>query len=826
MKTIYSLPYLLVFIPLLFSSCIDPETIDWSAQKAPIMTRWSADVEVNQPWDLYPRPALKRSDWTNLNGLWDYAITRDQRQAPDSMDGKILVPYPVESALSGVMKRVSAADYIWYRKTLKVPDFNEKQRLLMHFEASDWLTILRIDGEKVGEHRGGYTPFSFDISDWVDSRKQVLIEVVVWDPTTEGTQAVGKQNSSPHGIWYTPSSGIWQTVWMEVVPETYIIDYQAKADIDQHSVTLSAEVLNSQPGDQVRYEVILNGERISEALAPSDQAVEMNIPDMVLWEPDQPTLYDVKLSIIRGDEVIDQADGYFGMRKISIGKDKDGFTRILLNNKFVFQNGPLDQGFWPDGLYTPPTEEAMVYDLEQLKEMGFNMLRKHVKVENRRFYYHTDQMGMLVWQDMPNANWGHPTEDIKTGKGHTLQFEQELQDLVLTLDNHPSIIMWVPFNEGWGQYDTERIVKMVERLDPTRLINNASGWSDHGVGHVHDIHNYPNPVAPPAEEKRAIVLGEFGGLGLPVPGHTWQQDKNWGYENMAGAESLLEKYEAFYHEVHRLVKEKGLSAVVYTQTTDVEIETNGLLSYDREVDKMGVENIRKAHFGYCPPRLTNEITQFIDEYQIVLQCSKPGTLIYFTTDGTDPDLNSQLYSSPVTIQEATDLKAFAFWKDGEKSRITHFRLNKTTPLPALSHKGLTGLNYQLYRGAWEKIPDFAALTPAETGKARQINLDPAKNLTADFGLVFTGFLKVPETDVYLITVSSDDGGRLFIDGKMLIDYDGIHGMGEKKNTIALKKGLHSIEFHYFQHLGGLGLKLLWESNQLAKTEIGTQFYYR
>lgn len=789
------------------------------------MTRWAADVEPDLPWNLYPRPAMERDNWINLNGLWNYAIIPDSLTKPTSFDGKILVPYPIESALSGVMKRVGKNDLIWYSRTIQVPKLQKKERLILHLEACDWHTRVLVNGEQVGEHRGGYLPFSFDLTDWVKADEEALLEVVVQDPTTEGTQAVGKQNSNPHGIWYTPTSGIWQTIWLETVPESFISDYDAIADIDRQLVSLSAQVANHQAGDQVVFKISLDGKEFATTVAEPGKSVEIVIRDMKLWEPGNPVLYDLNICLKRDDKPLDEVKGYFGMRKISIGKDQDGFTRLLLNNRFVFQNGPLDQGFWPDGLYTPPTEEAMVYDLEMLQKMGFNMLRKHVKVENRRFYYHTDHLGLLVWQDMPNAWWGRPVEEIRPGKGHTLQFEEELQDLIFTLNNHPSIVMWVPFNEGWGQYDTERITARVKQLDPTRLVNNASGWTDKGVGDVHDIHHYPEPVAPPAEENRASVLGEFGGLGLPVPGHTWQQDQNWGYENMPEATSLLAKYESFYSRVQQLVREQGLSAVVYTQTTDVEIETNGLMSYDREVDKMGYEQIRKAHLGYHPPVLKNQVTWFLDVYQLELQTQKPGGIIYFTTDGSEPDRTSQLYSTPVELTESTQVKAMTIWKDGERSRTISYQIEKTEALKSVKKTVSPGLRVSLFRGAWENLPDFETLEAEKTGIATGLNLQPAGELTEDFGLLFEGYIKIPATGVYQFTVSSDDGGRLIIGDQQVVDYDGIHGQGEKKGIIALEKGLHSIQFHYFQHLGGRGLSVFVESETLKKEQIVSSMLY-
>ncbi|MCK5821347.1 MAG: chitobiase/beta-hexosaminidase C-terminal domain-containing protein [Bacteroidales bacterium] len=668
---------LLTSLSCLLFACNDSDSVsNWQMKESSIMTTWASEVDEDSPWNVYPRPYLERDNWTNLNGLWEYAITNTNSERPIEMDGEILVPYPVESAISGVMQRVSKDDLIWYKRELNTRKLKKSEHLILHFEAVDWHSTIWIDDKKIGEHKGGYSHFSFDITDYINPSRKQELWLSVWDPSSDGTQAVGKQNSNPHGIWYTPSSGIWQTVWLEKVNDSYITDYKAITDIDQGRVEINTEIMGAQAEDQLEMTIRNGGRIIAKQKYDISQKIVIDIPNHKLWTPDDPFLYDLEIKLERKMEVIDQINGYFGMRKISLGKDEKGITRIMLNNEFVFQNGPLDQGFWPDGLYTPPTEEAMVYDLKILKEMGFNMLRKHVKVENRRFYYWTDKIGLLVWQDMPNAHFGINVNDIKSQQAGALQFEKELQELIFSRDNHPSIIIWVPFNEGWGQYDTERIVDYVAALDSTRLIINSSGWTDMGVGHILDIHHYPNPIAPAAEENRAIVLGEFGGLGLPVKNHTWKQDQNWGYENMEGTMSLLSKYEAFYQEVAKLAENPGLSAVVYTQTTDVEIETNGLMTYDRKVDKMGKEYIQKAHLGYIPPALTNPIAEFIDSYTIELSCAKPCYQIHYTTDGSLPDRSSKLYAIPMTITESIVLKAIAFWENGEESRPSEFKINK------------------------------------------------------------------------------------------------------------------------------------------------------
>jgi hypothetical protein len=806
---------------ILAVSCKNNETGEWKAAKGPLATQWAADVVPGSTWTEYPRPQMERNNWSNLNGLWDYKITDTLAGIPESWDGKILVPYPIESALSGVMKRVTAADRIWYQRVLKVPAHLKGTRILLNFEAVDWEAHVYIDGEKVGSHRGGYDPFSFDITDFVKPGVKHKLTVSVMDPSTEGYQPCGKQFTTPGGIWYTPSSGIWQTVWIEKVPAAHITDYRLTPDIDKGEVRVKVLSDGLHGRDRVRIRVFSNGKQIASGEGDPDEEMTLPVENPHLWSPEDPYLYDLQIAVIRRVSVVDKVKGYFGMRKISIGKDEKGITRLLLNNKFVFQNGPLDQGFWPDGLYTPPTEEAMKADLDSLKAMGFNMLRKHVKVEPRRFYYWTDRMGFLVWQDMPSMYYGVPVTNDSLPIAHIARanFEDELTELVNDHFNPPSIVMWVPFNEGWGQYHTEKIADFVKMLDPSRLVNNASGWTDMGAGDVMDIHHYPDPVAPPVEENRAIVLGEFGGLGLYVKDHVWQQE-NWGYEKMADVGALVSKYENFYQEVFRLRDEAGLSACVYTQTTDCETETNGLMTYDRHFVKMGIAAVANAHSGKIAPRLKSGMLEFTDEFAAELFSPADGAEIRYTLDGSAPGKDSPLYDKPITINSSTTLKTKSFWPGEDTSRTAVFEIKKVTPVAATSVTGgKPGLKVSLFDGNWDKLPDFGLLKPKKTGTAARIDLTFAGGATELFGLVFEGYIDVPETGAYRIYLASDDGARLSIDKTVLIDYDGIHGSAEVAAPAALAKGLHPVRLIYFQRKGGLGLKVMWEGPGIGKQEI-------
>ena len=591
MKLLKSISILSFF--LLSISCTYKKEVNWKIAENPILTKWTSDVDPLKPWLQYPRPDMVRNAWMNLNGLWNYAITR-KGMKPEKWDGTILVPFPIESAVSGVRKRVSENENLWYKRDFIIPNVWNKKHILLNFEACDWETRIWVDGKEVGTHRGGYDPFTFDITQSIGDKKIHELLVCVWDPTDKGTQPRGKQVSSPGSIWYTPTTGIWQTVWIEPVNESYISSFRTVTNTNG-TIIFKSDVKNGAEGS-LSFIVKKEGKTIATATGNADNEITVQIKDPILWSPDRPFLYDISIELKKNNKIVDRVKSYTGIRKISIGKTSDGFTRMLLNNDFVYQNGPLDQGFWPDGIYTPPTEDAMVYDLRMTKKMGFNMLRKHVKVENRIFYYWCDKLGIIVWQDMPSGDVsiGGIQPDINKSKEATEQYEFELRRMIETKYNHPSIIMWVPFNEGWGQFETGRITQMIADYDPTRLVNSSSGWTDRGTGNINDIHHYPDPIAQPAEEKRAIVLGEFGGLGLPVQGHTWEL-KNWGYRNMEDSLQLLKKYESYYDQINKFVNENGLSATIYTQTTDVETETNGLMTYDRKINKMGVENVFKAN---------------------------------------------------------------------------------------------------------------------------------------------------------------------------------------------------------------------------------------
>ena len=575
---------------------------DWQPADNPLFTRWAADVNPQSVHEEYPRPTKVRDQWMNLNGLWNYAVTSQNVQVPDTYEGKILVPFPIESALSGVKQMIQPEEKLWYQRTFNVSDDWNAEKLLLHFGAVDWHAKIHINGQMVAEHKGGYDPFTVDISEALNDQAEQTLIVEVMDPTDEGRQPTGKQTLDPRGIWYTPTTGIWRTVWLEPVPETHISNIKLTPDIDQELLYLEVATNQAAEGWTVKADALDNGQEVGTTTDRANDRISIPINNPNLWSPESPHLYDLNIQLMNeNQEVVDEVSSYFGMRKVSVAKGPDGYNRIFLNNEPLFQLGPLDQGFWPDGLYTAASDEALKYDVQVTKDMGFNMARKHVKVEPERWYYWCDQLGLLVWQDMPSGDerMTRDTGELQKEPAAAEQFETELQELIDDYYNHPSIIMWVIFNEGWGQYETARLAEWAQDYDPSRLINPASGWLDMGpdVGDVQDIHRYPGPGKPEMEEVRVAVLGEFGGQALPLEEHMWVQNLEKApthFETSKTAEDLRSEYRGLYEKLYPMIEE-GLAAAVYTQTTDVESEVNGLLTYDRELIKMDLDTLQAIH---------------------------------------------------------------------------------------------------------------------------------------------------------------------------------------------------------------------------------------
>ncbi len=584
-------------------------TFSLSAQWQPagdkLKTKWATEIDVNNVLPEYPRPIMERGEWQNLNGLWNYAILPVGQQ-PANYDGKILVPFAVESSLSGVQKRVGKDNELWYHREFTIPSKWRSNQVLLHFGAVDWRADVWVNDVKVGQHQGGYTPFSFDITAALVSGTNT-IKVKVWDPTDEGYQPRGKQVNKPHGIWYTPVTGIWQTVWLEPVPERYIRDIKITPDIDKNILQVKAATNSKSSLSRVEVKVIEEGRVIATGQSINNQSVEIAMPQNVkLWSPDNPHLYDLEVVLWDGNKQVDKVDSYAAMRKFSMKRDDKGIVRLQMNNEDLFHFGPLDQGWWPDGLYTAPTDEALEYDVIKTKDLGFNMIRKHVKVEPARWYTHCDRHGIIVWQDMPNGdrgpewqmhNYFNGNERVRSAESEA-NFRQEWKELIDYLYSYPSVGVWVPFNEAWGQFKTEEISEWTKAYDPTRLVNPASGGNHYTVGDMLDLHNYPNPRMYLYDAQRATVLGEYGGIGWANKEHLWEPDRNWGYVQFNSSKEVTDEYIKYAEELKQLIRQ-GFSAAVYTQTTDVEVEVNGLLTYDRKLVKVDEQRVRKVNQEIC-----------------------------------------------------------------------------------------------------------------------------------------------------------------------------------------------------------------------------------
>ena len=580
----------------------------WSPKGDKIKTEWAAKVTPENVWQSYPRPQLKRSAWKNLNGIWNYAVTAQNVTKKNVVyNGEILVPFAIESSLSGVMKSFLPEDKLWYKRNFTIDKEWKGKNIILHFAAVDYECQVWVNNRIVGSHKGGNNPFSFDITKYLKSSGEQTVELSVVDPTDTESISRGKQQLNQRGIWYTPVSGIWQTVWLEAVNKTYIKQVLPEADIYKKSVKLSFDVNNSNGKEDITVDLLDNGKIVNSVKGKSGEAMEISVPNAVLWSPSSPKLYHINVSMSKSGKEIDRVSSYFSLRKVDMKKDECGYNRICLNDEFIFQMGTLDQGWWPDGLLTPPSEEAMIYDMIQLKKMGFNTIRKHIKVEPEQYYYYADSLGLMMWQDMVSGfatsrkdvehvkadakeDWNAPAE-------HSAQWQSEMFEMIDRLRFYPCITTWVVFNEGWGQHNTKEIVEKVMAYDNSRIINGVTGWTDRKVGDLYDIHNYPvsSMIIPQYCGDRVSVLGEFGGYGWAVDGHLWNPSmRNWGYKNIDGAMSLIDNYGKLMFDVEALIAQ-GLAAAIYTQTTDVEGEVNGLMTYDRKLTKMPSALIHALH---------------------------------------------------------------------------------------------------------------------------------------------------------------------------------------------------------------------------------------
>jgi len=581
-------------------------TQEWKPAGDKIKTKWAEDIDPLNPLPEYPRPQLVRDEWLNLNGLWDYAIKEKGGTKPETYDGQILVPYAVESSLSGVQKIVGQENELWYERSFEVPANWKSKNILLNFGGVDWETDIWINDIKIGSHKGGYTPFSYDVTSFLNKTGEQKLVIRVWDPTDRGFQPRGKQVSNPRGIMYTAVTGIWQTVWLEPVDQEYISNIHAVPDIDSEKLSVKIFSTASSQGDYFEVIARQGDKMISVAKARVGESAELPVKNAKLWSPESPFLYGLEVRLFHNGNMVDEVESYFAMRKISTKRDGKGIMRLQLNNKDYFQFGTLDQGWWPDGLYTAPTDEALLFDIVKTKDLGFNLIRKYVKVEPLRWYYHCDRTGMLVWQDMPSGDRSPGWQNRKYFEGNELNrtpeseqnFRYEWEGIMDFLYSSPSIICWVPFNESWGQFKTVEIAEWTKSYDPLRLVNPASGGNFFPVGDIMDIHNYPHPDMYLTDPMRANVLGEYGGIGFAVDGHLWKPDRNWGYVQFKSSKETTDEYVKFGEQLLNMIN-AGFTGAIYTQTTDVEIEVNGLMTYDRKVIKLQEDRVREINLRIC-----------------------------------------------------------------------------------------------------------------------------------------------------------------------------------------------------------------------------------
>ena len=574
----------------------------WKPAGDKIKTKWAEQINPQNVLPEYPRPQLERTDWVNLNGEWEYAIKPKGEVEPNSFDGNILVPFAVESSLSGVQKEVGENNELWYKRSFAVPANWKNKDVVLNFGAVDWKADVFVNDILIGSHQGGFTPFSFNITPYLTGKSNQKLVVRVWDPSDRGYQPRGKQTSNPEGIWYTPVTGIWQTVWLEPVATNHITSVKSIPNIDNG--TMNVTVGTSQPCNTAVVEVKLldKGQVVASAKGVKGKELRLAVQTPTLWDTSNPYLYDMKVSLTKDGKVVDDVKSYTAFRKISSKRDANGIMRMQLNNKNLFQYGPLDQGWWPDGLYTAPTDEALLYDIVKTKDWGFNMIRKHVKVEPARWYYHCDKEGILVWQDMPSGDMGNQWAphtynggtDKERSSASIANYYQEWKEIMDLCVSHPSVVVWVPFNEAWGQFDTEKVAEWTKNYDPSRLVNPASGGNHRACGDILDLHNYPGPSMFLFDPQRVTVLGEYGGIGLPLENHLWWNKRNWGYVQFKNSDEVTAEYVKYANELKEMV-DRGFSAAVYTQTTDVEGEVNGLMTYDRKEIKINEAAVKKAN---------------------------------------------------------------------------------------------------------------------------------------------------------------------------------------------------------------------------------------
>lgn len=799
----------------------------WHPAGDRLLTRWAHDVDPEHVLPEYPRPQMVRSRWTNLNGLWQFAVVADSaaplpfgRDLPE----RILVPFAMESALSGVGRH---AERVVYRRTFAAPTLAAGERLLMHFGAVDWRASVYVNGHRVVEHTGGYSPFTADITGALVAGDSQEVVVSVYDPTDTWGQPRGKQVTHPGSIWYTAVTGIWQTVWLEPVPAASIDGLVLTPDLPNGSLRVRVRGRGPTTGMRVQAVASSQGRPVGRAAGDVGSELVVRIPSVHPWSPADPFLYDLTVRLVSNGRVVDSVTSYFGMRSVGVGHDARGFTRILLDGKPTFLLGPLDQGWWPDGLYTAPTDAALRSDIEMMKALGFNMVRKHIKVEPARWYYYADKLGLAVWQDMPSG-WNDSPAARR-------DFETELRAMIEDLHNVPSIIVWVPFNEKWGQFDTRRLVGVIESLDTTRLVDDASGWQDEGAGEIIDVHRYQGPQAMFGTKSRVAVVGEFGGLGYKVNGHAWAGD-TWGYGGLfSSTDSLADRYALLLDRLFRDRDDYGISAGVYTQLTDVEVELNGFMTYDRAVVKVDTALTAAVNRGLAP-YVQPELTEFTDSVRLTISQGTP-TTVHYTLDGSAPTATSPLYRAPLTLRQTTTVRARSF-VNGQPTAAPEARVEyrKVAGMPAVTPARLAaGLDYEYFadttterpfRVHWpipaavdHRDPRPNDVSPKKHGVVTTFTLAP-RDTNEMFAFRYTGYIRVPKTGVYTFLARSDDGTALWIGDRRVF---GSIGQSPKTTetwgSIALQAGLHPITVSYFQAYGPMHLEMLVEGPGLSRRPI-------
>lgn len=821
------------------------------------MTRWGAELRPENPLPEYPRPQMMRPRWANLNGLWDFRIVSESSTpaAPASpiasvpggagaagalsmptgaFDLRILVPFAPEAPLSGVGRH---ADHVAYRRTFQRPsDMVAGERLLLHLGACDWHCTIYVNDRQVADHTGGYDAFSVDITDALRVEPEQALVIVAYDPTDKFGQPRGKQVSKPEGIWYTPVTGLWQTVWLEPVPAASIDRLRLTPDVDSATLRLTVTGRGTGSAHRVVAVASANGQEVGRMEGAVGEELRIPVPNAHLWSPADPFLYDLRVALTDGGREIDHVDSYFGMRKIGLTRDPRGLTRITLNDQVVFPLGPLDQGWWPDGLYTAPSDEALRFDVEMTKALGFTVTRKHIKVEPARWYYHADHLGLPIWQDMPSG-WN----DSPEARQH---FERELRAMLEDLHNVPSIVVWVPFNEKWGQFDTKRIAGIVEQLDPSRLVNDASGWQHEDAGHIIDVHRYQGPQAMFGARGRVAVVGEFGGLGYKEAGHAWAGDA-WGYGGLFPTrEALADRYDLLTKRLYHDRDTHGIGAGIYTQMTDVEVELNGFLTYDRAVMKFDTTRTAAVNRGLAP-YITPELTEFTDRVQVTIHQGTP-TEIRYTTDGSEPTAASPLYTRPFSIAQSTVVRARSF-QNGSPTPAPEARVEYTkgpgrAPVTVAPGALSAGLDFAYYVESTPE-PPFRMNWPVrwqverpdvrpddyparKTGVVATPSLAP-RDTTELFSFRYTGYVRVPRTGIYTFTARSDDGAALWVG-----DRNVFWSVGQSPKTtetwgqIALQAGLHPITLTYFQAYGPMALELLVSGPGIRRQVVPSSWFYR